>query len=311
MKNERLLNEIGEIDDRFIAEAAPAAKKAAKPLWIKWAAAAACLCLAGFGIFAAARSGLPSGRIDVSLPPASSMPYSIVLTNECLSDEQWNPAHVRLVDTEQGLCLPGWQTAPNGAGTQEVAVYVAPREAQTVGTGEMTVEEAEKYAYLDPDSASEEMKEKILEARRVIIFHSRWVADGYSGCIRDVETGEIIETLPTFSALFPGWDLPVYDNLQEQVTQDGLGVDCLYGLELTVLQVNDAYLRCAVREPTNRFAADQVITVYPLEDCLTDTLGVKNGDSIFISYFGKNCSLSAGTIRANSIETRSPFEPTP
>lgn len=36
MKNKRLLNIIGEIDDRHIAEAAQAAKKShSKPIWVK------------------------------------------------------------------------------------------------------------------------------------------------------------------------------------------------------------------------------------------------------------------------------------
>lgn len=301
MKNERLLNEIGEIADRYIAEAAPGARKAPGPRWIKWAAAAACLCLVGFGIFAAVRGGSPSGGIELLSPPASAGAYRFVLINESLGDERWDPAHVRLISAEQGVCLPGWQEAPNGAGTQEVAVYVAPREEPGTAPGEMTLEEAEEYAYLDLDSASEEMKEKILEARKVIIFHSRWVADGYSGCIRDVETGETIETLPTFSELFPGWALPVYDTAAEQVTEDGLGADCLYGLEATVLRINGAELVCSSREPMNRFGADQPITVFPPEDGLPE---LKAGDTIFISYYGRDCSVSGSAIRADAIEIR-------
>ncbi len=44
MKNKRLLELIGEIDDRHIAEAAPNAKKASRPAWLKWGVIAACLC---------------------------------------------------------------------------------------------------------------------------------------------------------------------------------------------------------------------------------------------------------------------------
>ena len=55
MKNKRLLNIIGEIDDRHIAEAAPATKKSrSKPIWIKWGTMAACFVLlitACFGTF--------------------------------------------------------------------------------------------------------------------------------------------------------------------------------------------------------------------------------------------------------------------
>lgn len=56
MKNKRLLNIIGEIDDRHIAEAAPAIRKShSKPIWIKWGTMAACFVLlisACFGTFA-------------------------------------------------------------------------------------------------------------------------------------------------------------------------------------------------------------------------------------------------------------------
>lgn len=55
MKNKRLLNIIGEIDDRHIAEAAPATRKSrSKPIWIKWGTMAACFVLlisACFGTF--------------------------------------------------------------------------------------------------------------------------------------------------------------------------------------------------------------------------------------------------------------------
>jgi hypothetical protein len=45
MKNKRLLNIIGDIDGKHIAEAAPETKKHIAPTWAKWIAVAACLCL--------------------------------------------------------------------------------------------------------------------------------------------------------------------------------------------------------------------------------------------------------------------------
>ena len=311
MKNERLLKLMGEIDDRYIAEAALAAKKPAKHRWVNRAAAAACLCLAGFGVFAALRGRPSSGPAGTALPSASFGPYRVVLINDPLGDDHWEPSHVRLISTDQGICLPGDPNTSAGTGSREVVVYVAPTEETAEGSGEMTVEEAEEYAYLDLDSASEALREKILAAREVIIFHSRWVADGYSGNIWDVETGEIIETLPAFSELFPGWDLPVYDTIQEQVTEDGLGADCLYGLELTVLQVEDAFLRGTVGKPMNWFGADGTITVYPPADPPLDTLGLEAGDSVFVSYYGRDCSVKDGVIRADGITHASPFDPEP
>ncbi len=71
---------------------------------------------------------------------------------------------------------------------------------------EKRLEEAKKIAYQDLDSASEEMKAKILEARKLIINNTSWVADGYSGSRSDAD-GNFV-SVPHFSELFPGWDLP-------------------------------------------------------------------------------------------------------
>lgn len=59
MKNKRLLNIIGEINDRHVEEAAPAAKKSRKPTWIKWGAMAACLCLIIVGVISIYPNFLP------------------------------------------------------------------------------------------------------------------------------------------------------------------------------------------------------------------------------------------------------------
>ena len=45
MKNEKLLNAIGNIDDDIIHAAAPGVRSAQKRPWVKWRALAACLCL--------------------------------------------------------------------------------------------------------------------------------------------------------------------------------------------------------------------------------------------------------------------------
>ena len=51
MKEERILNVIGKVDEKYIKEADPEAKaKRNAPVWTKWAAMAACLCLVAFGI---------------------------------------------------------------------------------------------------------------------------------------------------------------------------------------------------------------------------------------------------------------------
>ena len=88
----------------------------------------------------------------------------------------------------------------------------APASAQDTATQE-ALTKAEQYAYLDLDSASPSMQQKILDARNTIIFSKDWVADGYEADVEDVTTGEVLETLPSFSELFPGWDLPVDESI--------------------------------------------------------------------------------------------------
>ena len=69
---------------------------------------------------------------------------------------------------------------------------------------EEILESASEFAYLDADKATPELKEKILEARKEIIYNTDWVADGYVGCIRNIKTGKLIKELPEFSEVFPG-----------------------------------------------------------------------------------------------------------
>ena len=63
MKNERLLDALGKIDEELIAEAAPGnkpSKKSNSVVWMKWGTMAACACLViGFGIFGIGRGAKP------------------------------------------------------------------------------------------------------------------------------------------------------------------------------------------------------------------------------------------------------------
>lgn len=81
--------------------------------------------------------------------------------------------------------------------------------AETVQVEE-PLERAQQYAYMDLEAASPEMKEKILEARKEIIYSQSWVADGYTMTVEDGETGEI-RNIPTFSELFPDWEIPIVE----------------------------------------------------------------------------------------------------
>lgn len=77
------------------------------------------------------------------------------------------------------------------------------------------VSEAAAYAYMDLESASDEMKEKILAARETIIYSQGWVADGFSAVVTRADG--TVESLPTFSELFPEWEMPDVEVTQEEL----------------------------------------------------------------------------------------------
>ena len=71
--------------------------------------------------------------------------------------------------------------------------------------------EAERYAYMDLESAPEHLKEKILAARNEMIYRycPGWSANGWECAVIDLETGEVIRRLPDFYDLFPrDWEIP-------------------------------------------------------------------------------------------------------
>lgn len=71
--------------------------------------------------------------------------------------------------------------------------------------------EAQRYAYMDLESAPEHLKEKILAAREEMIYRycPGWSANGWECAVIDLETGEVIRRLPDFYDLFPkDWEIP-------------------------------------------------------------------------------------------------------
>ena len=106
---------------------------------------------------------------------------------------------------------------PESAVDREAAQIIVPsasssEERDGSEAQQEALEEAEEIAYLDLESASPEMKEKILSARNRIIFSQCWVADGFTLELCD-EKGNVIGAAPNFSELFPGWDLPVDESI--------------------------------------------------------------------------------------------------
>ena len=69
------------------------------------------------------------------------------------------------------------------------------------------VAEAEKYAYLDYASASEDEKAVILGAREYIIWQSSWSADGVPAFLTSPDG--TVTYLPYFHDIFPDdWEIP-------------------------------------------------------------------------------------------------------
>jgi len=93
---------------------------------------------------------------------------------------------------------------------------------------------AELYAYMDYNKASNEMKQVILHARNIIIFNSTWIADGYEGGILNPDGS--FETLPFFSELFPDWEIPeVPNNNSSLLLRNDENHDFLNYIESTIM----------------------------------------------------------------------------
>lgn len=73
-----------------------------------------------------------------------------------------------------------------------MAVMCVPAFASNDVYEQQKLERLKAVAYMNLDTASEEMRAQILEAREEIIFSQSWVADGMSGRIRD-KNGNIKE----------------------------------------------------------------------------------------------------------------------
>ncbi len=87
---------------------------------------------------------------------------------------------------------------------------ISPAYAAGVVTDSPFSAEVVNLAYMDLDSANVDTHASILQARRVIIENSTWVADDLNGWIED-EEGNIIEVVPHFHEIFPAdWEIPTY-----------------------------------------------------------------------------------------------------
>lgn len=85
----------------------------------------------------------------------------------------------------------------------------APVELRQAILADSELSVAATYAYMDLEAAPATLKEDILNARTKIIHSQGWTVNG--SCYIKHADGTI-ENLPEFSYLFPGWDIPSWDN---------------------------------------------------------------------------------------------------
>lgn len=97
------------------------------------------------------------------------------------------------------LSVPGGDAIVN----ENFSAVPAELQMQILANEELTA--VARYAYMDITIADQELKDAILTARKIVIYSQAWVADGY--LLKDLD-GNIV-SVPKFSYLFPGWDIPV------------------------------------------------------------------------------------------------------
>lgn len=137
--------------------------------------------------------------------------------------QQMNEAQIEIVEKMQSLDVSSldYDTqaeiirqifADNGLTEVENGI-----EAQSVKVNSETL----NLAYLNADLATPEMKEKILNARREIVYSYSWSNDLVDGVCLGYKVNLADQTFqiqPKFSELFPGWEVPsdsAYENSDE------------------------------------------------------------------------------------------------
>lgn len=119
--------------------------------------------------------------------------------------------------------------------------------ATTISDEVLKEEDIQQLAEMPLDTATPEMKEKILEARNEIIFGQSWAADGVELYVE--RRDGTVEKVPEFSELFPGWEVPVIDSSSD-VEEDS---EIIAGEEPEImpLSVESASFRVYLRNPTS------------------------------------------------------------
>ena len=89
MRKEELFNIIGEVDEQKVAAAGMAMNtKKSRPVWVKWGAMAACLCLVVVGAFGGVHSHTKQYVVSNNIVVLSATEYSDTISSSEVSQEQ-------------------------------------------------------------------------------------------------------------------------------------------------------------------------------------------------------------------------------
>lgn len=287
MKKEELYKGVIEIDDRYIEEAQETKLNRKHHGWKRYAAAA-CLCL-----IAVSAVILFNGKEQPAAGSAEAYHLSLYqdptqrekameICTLSYTDHRTNIEH--LVTLADGTVIP--------------AVFVAASaDHDRSDDADMTLEEAHSFAYMDLDTAPADLQETIRQAREVIIYSQSWVADGFECYVTSPDGTR--ETIPSFSELFPGWELPVIDPNELSVTADGLGSNAEYGIFVEITEITNDSMIGKTTSSLAPFQAGQSIQVYFPADF--DASCVENGIIQFVSFYGNDCDGASGTVYAHEI----------
>ena len=288
MKAEELYKGVIEIDDRFIEEAQETKRNGKHHAWKRYAAAAACLCLIAVSAIIVfhgnerpAAGSAEAYHLSLLQGSSQGQEATEICTLSC-SDPSVDYEH--FVTLADGTVIP--------------AVFVPASEDHDRSDDiDMTLEEAKAFAYMDLDTAPAELQETIQKAREVIIYSQSWVADGFECYVTSPDGTR--ETIPSFSELFPGWELPAIDPNELSVTADGLGSSAEYGIFVEVTEIKKDYMICQTTSPLSPFQAGQIVHVYFPADF--DVSSLEKGEIQFVSFYGKDCDGANGTVFAKEI----------
>ena len=133
-----------------------------------------------------------------------SLPDPADLTAVSLGGIRIDLNKLTLLEKEPAILISG--TAPDANQKKEESTQAKKTDAGVPAEQEQKLAEAKKITYWELKTASKEEQAKILEARKLIINSTSWVADGYNAFTIDTDGNRV--PLPHFSELFPGWEMP-------------------------------------------------------------------------------------------------------